>query len=393
MQRSVQWGLWLLALIGLAARLWILSHLAPDAICGSDFPPLYAGGKLAGTPSLYSPDVNQRLMRDAAGCSTEAGLCFMRPPFVAAMMWPFARLPLRPAMLAWRIASLLALVAFLCLWPAPKRVAAVLVCWALPVGAAFTQGQDDLFLLLWVGIGAALLVRGHEFAAGMVLALCAAKFHLFFVFPLFLIGRRLWKTVWGMLAGGAVLAAVSFAAGGLHWPADFLHVALDSRINPHPWQMPNLHGMLYGTGFATPGEIVLSLAVAALVWYVARSTASLRFALATALIGGLLTSRHAYLADASLLLPAALTFPFEASARWVRILAVTILLPVPFVLTAMPALIWARPLLILILLLGAASALPEGGTTALPRRSRQADCSRACPATLSTPHPTACDRS
>jgi hypothetical protein len=391
MRRCVQGGLWLLALIGLAARLWTLAHLASDAICGNDFPPLYAGAKLAGTPGLYSPAINQKLMRDAAGCSTEAGLCFMRPPFVAAMMWPFARLRLRPAMLAWGIASLAALVAFLCLWPAPKPVAAVLVCWALPISAAFTQGQDDLFLLLWIGIGAALLasgdprltgasglmppcqgLRGREFAAGMVLALCAAKFHLFLVFPLFLMGRRLWKTIWGMLAGGAVLAAVSYAAGGLHWPTDFLRVALDSRINPHPWLMPNLHGMLYGARFAAPAEIVLSLAVGALVWYIARSARSLRFALAAALIGGLLTSHHAYLPDASLLLPAALTFPFEASARWVRLLAIAILLPVVYFLTAIPALTWAPPLLILVLLLGAASALPQNEPIALPRMTLRA---------------------
>lgn len=372
MKRSVQVMLWLLAAAGLAARLWTLTHLPPDAICGNDFPPLYAGGRLVGTPGLYSPAVNQRLMQQVVGCSTEAGLCFMRPPFVAAMVRPFARLALGPAMIAWGIASLAALMAFLWLWPAPRPLAAALVCWALPVSAVFTQGQDVMFLLVWIGVGATLLVRGEEFAAGMVLALCAGKVHLFFMLPVFLVGRRLWKTIWGMAAGGAVLTAVSFAAAGRNWPAEFLRVAMDSRINPHPWLMPNLHGLFYGARFAGPLEIALSLAVAIMVWRVARSEASLRFALAAALIGGLLTSRHAYIPDAALLLPAVLTFPFEATVRWVRVLAIVSLLPTVYFLTAIPALTWAPALLVLLLLVGAAVAVPSV-VASLPREEA-VDC-------------------
>jgi hypothetical protein len=155
-------------------------------------------------------------------------------------------------------------------------------------------------------------------------------------------------------------------AAGRTWPANFLRVALDSRINPHPWLMPNLHGMLYGASLARPAEILLSLAVAVLVWYVARSRASLRFALSAAVIGGLLTSQHAYLPDASLILPAALTFSLEASVRWVRLLALVILTPVVYFVTAVPALTGIPPLLILILLVGAAWASSRACTDLPP---------------------------
>jgi hypothetical protein len=187
----------------------------------------------------------------------------------------------------------------------------------------------------------------------MVLALCAEKFHLFLLLPVFLAGRRLWTGMWGMLAGGTILVALSFAAGGPHWFADFLRVTLDARINPHPWAMPNLHGMLYGTNFINAAEAALSLCVCALVWCIARSRVSTEYALAAAAIGGLLTSHHAYLPDAALLLPAALTFPFEAAARWVRMLAVAAVLPTTWFLTAIPALMPVPPLLILVLLAGA----------------------------------------
>jgi Glycosyltransferase family 87 len=349
-----RWLLGLVAVIGLAARLWTLAHLEPGSICGNDFPPLYAGGKLAGTPDLYSPAVNQRVMQTAAGCTSQAGLCFMRPPFVAALMWPFARLPLRDAMLAWGIVSLLALAGFLWLWPAPKLAAIALVCWSLPVGAAFTQSQDSLILLLWIALAATLLTHGRDFAAGLILALCAAKFHLFFLLPVLIAARRLWRTAWGSVAGGCVLAALSFAVGGLHWPSQFLTVALDSRINPHPWLMPNLRGMLYGVPGAGVWEAVLSVLTAVLVWYIARGDVGIHAALAAALAGSLLTSHHAYLPDASLMLPAALTLGFAAQTRWLRMLAILTMLPILYFTQAVPALTAVPPAAVLLLLMGLA---------------------------------------
>jgi hypothetical protein len=89
-----------------------------------------------------------------------------------------------------------------------------------------------LFLLLWIAIAAALFERGRRFAAGMVLALCSAKPHLFLLLPLLLLGRRMWSTIWGLLAGGALLAAVSFAAAGPHWPREFLSGARPARQPP-----------------------------------------------------------------------------------------------------------------------------------------------------------------
>jgi len=347
-----RWLLGLVAVIGLAARLWTLAHLDPGVICFHDFPPLYASARLLGTPDLYSPGANQRLIRDVAGCVSQPAIASLRPPFVAAMMWPFARLPLPTAVLAWGIFSLLALACFLWLWPAPKLAAITVVCWSLPISAALTQGQDTILLLLWVGIAAALLGRGRDFAAGLVLSLCAAKFHLFLLLPVLLLGRRLWHAGYGMLAGGCVLAAISFGLGGVHWPSQFLTVALDSRINPHPWLMPNLHGMLYGAAGGGAAEAALSVLVAAMVWYIARNAASLQIALAAALVGGLLTSHHAYLPDAVLLLPASLTVGFAAQTRWLRILAVLVMLPVLYFLQAFPVLIFVPPAAILLLLIG-----------------------------------------
>jgi hypothetical protein len=360
--RPAQWALAVIALIGLAARLWTLTHLDPAGICFHDFPPLYASAKLLGTPDLYSADAYQRLVRQYAGCANEAQVSSLRPPFVAVGVWPFAQLSLRDAMLAWELASAAALIVFLWFWPAPKIFAAAIACWALPVSGVISFGQDDLFLLLWVAIAAALLSRGRPFTAGMVLALCSAKPHLFLLLPLFLLGRRMWSTIWGLLAGGAMLTAISFAAAGRHWPAEFLRAALDRHVNPHPWSMPNLQGLFYGASFAAPAEFVFSIAVAILVWRTVRIGVSTEYALAATLVGGLLTSHHAYLPDAALLLPAALIIPFEASTRWLRLLAIVAVLPIAYVPWAIPKLTFVPSLLVLLLLAG--MALDARGATA-----------------------------
>jgi hypothetical protein len=275
-------------------------------------------------------------------------------------------------MLAWGTVSLLALAGFLWLWPAPKLAAIAVVCWSLPVSAAFTQSQDSLILLLWVGIAAALLSRGRDFAAGLVLALCAAKFHLFFLLPVLILARRLWQTAWGILAGGCVLAAVSFAVGGVRWPSQFLTVALDSRINPHPWLMPNLHGLLYGIPGSGVWEAALSVLAAVLVWYIARGAVGIHTALAALLVGSLLTSHHAYLPDAALLLPASLTVGFAAQTRWLRALAILPMLPILYFMQAVPALTAVPPAAILLLLMGLAYEVRYGGEQAEDSACRQA---------------------
>ena len=80
--------------------------------------------------------------------------------------------------------------------------------------------------LLWISI--ALRIRhSRPFLTGLVLALCAAKFHLFP--PLLLWRHRLWQ---GLVAGAAALLAISFAVAGRHWPLEYAAI------------MSNLHGLL-----------------------------------------------------------------------------------------------------------------------------------------------------
>jgi hypothetical protein len=126
--------------------------------------------------------------------------------------------------------------------------------------------------------------------------------------------------------------------------------------------MPNLQGLFYGASFAAPAEIGFSIAVALLVWRTVRIGVSTEYVLAATLVGGLRTSHHAYLPDAALLLPAALTIPFEASTRWLRLLAIVAVLPIAYIPWAIQKLTFVPSLLVLPLLAG--MTLDAGGVTA-----------------------------
>jgi hypothetical protein len=266
---------------------------------GWDFLPIYTAGRLAGTPDLYSPAAVQRT-EVAAAHLTGPSLLFTRLPFVAALAWPMARLPYDAAHTVWMALRLLAVFGFIVLWPhSPRHVTALACAWFVPLAGAIANGQDSPFLLLWIALAERWRDR-RPFAAGLVLSLCLAKFHLFLLLPAFLwIHRR--RILPGFLAGCATLALISFAVAGLSWPFAYLAVLRLPQINPGVHAMPNLHGLQ----LPVPFEIALSLAVLVIVAVAIRLLAE-RLALAIALAAGILLSYHAYLADLTLLLPALL---------------------------------------------------------------------------------------
>jgi hypothetical protein len=159
-----------------------------------------------------------------------------------------------------------------------------------------------------------------------VFSLCSLKFHLFFLLPLLIIGQKSWKFARGLLAGGAVLLAVSFAAAGWDWPVQFWRSATNPSFSPSPEFAPNLHGVLSSVAGGMVLEIALGATVVAAVWLACRRL-DFRTALAACLAGGVLLSYHAYLPDFALLLPAALTVLATAESRLQRALAAILLAP------------------------------------------------------------------
>ena len=288
-----------MAAAGIAFWGWRTARLRyDDRVCTTDFSAFYAGGTLAGTTETYSPDAVFAAEDRAAGCHTN-NLIFIKPPFYAVLMWPLAQLPFDAALWTWRILCLSALGVFLWLWPGDWCAHLAGCAWFLPVATSFNTGQDVAFVLAAATVACLLLRKGRMFAAGVVLGLCAIKFHLLLLLPLLILHRRWWRAGLGILATGAVFAAISFAAYGWGWPTLYRRALSDPRLNPYPWNMVNLAGLFrYHYGGAIPCALVVAL----LCWYLI-AAGKLELAVAAVLAGGTLIAPHNTISDGVLFLP------------------------------------------------------------------------------------------
>jgi hypothetical protein len=312
-----------LILAGVLFRVELLIHLPREvSVCTADFLAFYAGGKLAGSPAMYSPEAVFHAEKQAAGCYLE-NLIFVKPPFYALIMWPFAQLPFMTAFALWRVLGLAAVGVFIWKWPDDKLAATAACAWFLPLAGNFTVGQDVAFVLLIVVGAYRLLKTGHDFWAGVVLGICAIKFHLFPLLPLLLIHRRLWRTIAGGACTGIALIGASFLACGPHWLEAYLTALRDSRLNPSPWNMANLNGLFsYNFALVLPTAILLTL----LCWHLIRKS-SLEMAFAVVLAGGVLITPHNTVVDALLFLPL-LLMARKSSLPVTRAMAVFLLTPI-----------------------------------------------------------------
>jgi hypothetical protein len=322
---------------------------APRIVAGvNDFMGIYAGARLVGTPAQFNAEAYIREQERATGWSAPS-ILFTRLPAFAALLRPLGKLPYRRAYILWQTASLAAFAGFLIFWPTLHRALLLCAaCWSFPLFACFAGGQDISFLLLILAV-AWRLGPSRPFAAGAMLALCALKFHLFLVLPVFLIAQLRWRMLAGATVAGSAIAAMCFAVAGAGWLPDYAHFILQGQTNPNVRAMPNLHGLLDGLPHSLAWEIGGVILVAVAVAWIARH-ASFSVGLSAALAGSLLASHHAYPADALLLLPALLTLAGSPRIP-VRAISILLLSPLPFLVAPMVPLAAPAPLLLAALLL------------------------------------------
>ncbi len=293
----------ILALIALSfLPVLLVAFLYPDTRRGhTDFLSFYAGTQLVGTERLYSFD-------DAGRIQAQYGVpgqvrAYIRPPFYALLLYPLSMLPYSVGHVIWQALNVAALAGFIALWPRDRAFAAVLCCWFVPVLAALAGGQDAPILLLCCGLAFRFMRSGRPFVAGAILALCAAKFHLFLLVPLALVGTRQWRVVYGLLCGGAVLTVLSFVAGGRNWIAAYWAAAQhNEQILDYEAKMPNLLGLFHSVPYSAVWISIGVAAVAVCTWLVARRD-SAEYGMAVMLAGGLLVGMHGFLYDCTFLAP------------------------------------------------------------------------------------------
>src|SRR5215471_4920413 len=120
--RPAAWTIVILA--GLLFRAHIIHQLPREVeFCASDFSAFYSGGALAGSPHLYTPAAAFAVQEHALGCHHE-NIVFIKPPFYALLMWPFAQLPFVSAFYLFRTLVLVEVGVFLWLWPGDRWTAA-----------------------------------------------------------------------------------------------------------------------------------------------------------------------------------------------------------------------------------------------------------------------------
>src|SRR5688572_12047531 len=197
----------LATLLGIALQVQLALHVDPVAARGADFFAFYTGGTLVASGQLYSQHAAQQVARRIT--DRDEYFPFVRAPWFAAAIRPFALLDPQPALTAWRILMVLAVGLFVLVWPGSRWATLAAAACSFPVFSAVATGQDVPLIVLWLGIAVWLFRRGDHFAAGLVASLCTIKFHLFIFVPLVLIRNRLWRLSAGMLTGAALLFLIS----------------------------------------------------------------------------------------------------------------------------------------------------------------------------------------
>ena len=335
------------------------SLFVPNAWSGrNDFLSLYAGARLAGTPDLYNPAAIRDVQARSIGEAGES-LQFSRLPYYALILKPLSWLPYRTAYLVWVCFSSAFAVGFAALWPDDRKTIALLCCSSLPAVVSLLNGQDVSLLLIVAAAAVWLLRRGNSFAAGLVLALMASKYHLAILVPLVILAQRRWRMAAGAASALAVLLAGSFIVAGARWPWQYYVLLTSSPIHPGTAHMPNLHGLLGALRFGVYGEAAAALLLGVLVIRTALRVPSFEWPFALALAAGILVSFHGYLADCALLLPALVLTVSHSAPQSVRLPALALASPVPWFLLQLPAPLPAvTQLLIVGLVIGMSRTLP-----------------------------------
>jgi hypothetical protein len=319
----------------------------------NDFAHWYIGGLLFGTPDLHSAEANQAKQVQFIGGVLKHSY-FIRPTFYGFFLKPLSWMPYKVAYWTFQLFSLGCLVYFLRRHSRDYPDVVLLAAMSPPVLANFINGQDVMLLLALCTASIALARSGNDMAAGMVLALCAIKIHLFVFVPLALLLKRRWWYLLGGVFGGLMLLAISLAGGGVEAFIQLFRLIRNPINHPEPAIMPNLRGLVY----VIRGEdntllAALWVTVAVMVIWIIWRTAQFEVAIAACLAGGLLVNFHAYIQDCTLLLlVAALVAPHLESKGIALLLTLLLLPPVYLMLHAGPPWSGAFHLLMLAFLAG-----------------------------------------
>jgi Glycosyltransferase family 87 len=357
MKTATRAGQAALATLFLCAATVAYTHHMPDFArfrAGiDDFLLRYAEARAVGTGHMYDIEAGYREQDRVVGTHI-IGAFPDRLPWQALLMAPLARLPYRWAHWFWVGLDLAAFAALVLVWLLPHD----LVLWGatfFPVAASIIQGQDGILLALALAGVLRLAASRRDTAAGLLLALCTAKPHLFLLVPLALIAHRRWRIVSSAALGTVGLLILGTAAAGRDWPERLWSIIKAATGPAKVYAMPPPNLFQFGVSAVTIAcAVALAAAFGIMVWRIR----SLDMGVAAAVVASFLISPHTAIYDLPLLLVAFPLLPLPSFAGWIRY---TLLTPLPYwaVLWGMP---WsfALPLMLLAVTLCAWFAQDRG---------------------------------
>jgi hypothetical protein len=356
MRRVLSWSPVLLGVI----FLMLLGYHRREQALGArnDFPTFYAGAKLAGTPELYSRAANLELIKKLVG--EDLGMMYIRPPFYAAILKPLAWFPFLAAYALFTALSLASYLWFAARFTKECPALPFLSAISIPFLADLTAGQDAALMLAILGAAILLARNKEDFSAGLVLSLCAFKFHLFLFVPLLLLVKKRWRMIGGGVTGGVALAVLGTIVNGpASWIA-WLKVLRDPWINPDAGGMPNLHGLVAALGINPNWEAILIGAVCLLFLWMTLHFDNFELLFAASLVCGLLVSFHSTIVDDLVLFPVLILVLGSSKLVPLRAAAGLILTPIPyFLVLAGPPYSAIFPVSLLLMLGGMACSAPS----------------------------------
>lgn len=288
----------------------------------NDFLPRYTQARMVGTKQMYSIEAGFREQERISGIHIEEAYND-RFPWQALLMAPLGRLPYLWAYWIWIGLILAAFAGLVWNWLLPLDY----VLWGavfLPMAACLIVGQDTILLTLCLAGVLRLAEKRRDIAAGLLLALCTAKPHLFLLVPLALIAHRRWRMVSSAALGILGLLIVGTPAAGLAWPLRWWAVVQSVGSNSVLNVATRPSVFQFGIQPWTIGlALALAIAFGALIW----CSRTLETGVALAVIGSILIAPHSAIYDLPLLLVALPALPLVTCGRWLRIALFT---PVPY---------------------------------------------------------------
>ncbi|MGD0826829.1 MAG: glycosyltransferase family 87 protein [Desulfobaccales bacterium] len=283
----------------------------PDIFFDSDFCHYWVAGRLAmaGEPTAVYDFPRLQAFGQAVG-GIHVGIPWFNTPIFLMLVLPFSLVPYHAALLLWILTTLGGyLIIMRRLAPPPQFT---WLAMAFPSTLLnINYGQSGFLSVIFLGGGLVLLDRS-PIAAGIFLGLMTYKPQFALLIPISLAAGRRWKPLAAMLVtGGGLIGASALLFGIDIWGAFFQKIMvmlgglkgrqISAAITLPLWKMPTALSAikLIGADFLTAAviQVIIGLAIAAIVGLVWHSKASPAIRSAVLVLGTFLVTPYCIVYD------------------------------------------------------------------------------------------------